>query len=24
LAVEALVRKHENDIRSAWRKHFGR
>lgn len=23
-AVEALIRKHENDIRKAWRKHFGR
>jgi len=23
-AAEALIRKHENDIRSAWRKHFGR
>ena len=23
-AAEALVRKHEHDIRAAWRKHFGR
>ncbi len=23
-AVEALIRKHEDDIRDAWRKHFGR
>ena len=23
-AVEALIRKHEHDIRAAWRKHFGR
>jgi hypothetical protein len=23
-AAEALIRKHENDIRSAWRRHFGR
>jgi len=22
--VEALIRKHEHDIRAAWRKHFGR
>ena len=24
LAAEVLIRKHENDIRTAWRKHFGR
>lgn len=23
-AAEALIGKHENDIRAAWRKHFGR
>ena len=23
-AAETLIRKHENDIRAAWRKHFGR
>jgi len=23
-AAEALIRKHENDIRAAWNKHFGR
>ncbi|HVB48090.1 MAG TPA: DUF4160 domain-containing protein [Burkholderiales bacterium] len=23
-AAEALVRKHEDDIRAAWRRHFGR
>ena len=23
-AAEALVRKHEHDIRAAWREHFGR
>jgi hypothetical protein len=23
-AAEALIRKHENDIRTTWRKHFGR
>ena len=23
-AIEALVRKHEHDIRSAWQQHFGR
>ena len=23
-AAEALIRKHEDDIRTAWRKHFGR
>ena len=23
-AAEGLIRKHENDIRVAWRKHFGR
>ena len=23
-AAEALIRKHEHDIRAAWRRHFGR
>jgi len=23
-AVEVLIRRHENDIRTAWRRHFGR
>jgi len=23
-AAEALIRKHDDDIRAAWRKHFGR
>ena len=23
-AIEALIRRHENDIRSAWNEHFGR
>ena len=23
-AAETLIRKHENEIRTAWRKHFGR